>query len=216
MFIIRKTIICIALILSLTLTAFAASVKVGSSGETVRQIQQKLINWGYMDGVADGIFGSSTLAGVKSFQQKNALTADGIVGDATKRKLGISTTSNGSSASRDEDLYLLARIISAEARGESYEGQVAVGAVVLNRVSHSSFPNTIAGVVYQKNAFTAIVDGQFDEPIADSAYRAAQDALNGWDPTGGAIYYYNPVKSTSQWIFTRQTITTIGKHVFAI
>lgn len=212
----RKLGICIILILALTLTASASPYKIGSQGETVKQIQQKLINWGYMTGTADGIFGSATLSGVKYFQRQNGLTPDGIVGNATLQKLGISTTSNGSSASRDEDLYLLARIISAEARGEVYVGQVAVGAVVLNRVNHPSFPNTIAGVIYQKHAFTAISDGQFNEPIADSAYKAAQDALNGWDPTGGAIYYYNPVKSTSQWIFTRQTITTIGKHIFAI
>lgn len=199
-----------------TVTTDASSYKQGSSGDVVRQIQTKLINWGYMSGTADGIFGSKTTEAVKSFQSKNKLTADGKVGPATLKALGISTTTSGSASSSNEDLYLLARIISAEARGEPYEGQVAVGAVVLNRVRHPSFPNTLAGVIYQKNAFTAIVDGQFDEPITDSAYRAARDAMNGWDPSGGAIYYYNPVKSTSQWIFTRQVITTIGNHKFAI
>lgn len=197
--------------------ASAVTYRQGSSGATVTKIQQKLSNWGYLKGSVDGIFGSETTAAVKSFQQKNKLTVDGIVGTATLKALGISTTSSsGSGTSRDEDLYLLARIISAEARGEPYEGQVAVGAVVLNRVRHPSFPNTMAGVIYQKNAFTAIYDGQFDQPISDSAWRAAQDALNGWDPSGGAIYYYNPVKSTSQWIFTRQVITSIGDHLFAI
>lgn len=216
MFIISKLLLCSILVLSLSLNVIASTYKVGSQGNGVKQVQEKLINWGYMSGIADGIFGSSTKNGVTKFQKNNKLTADGVVGNATKRALGMSTTSSGSSASRDEDLYLLARIISAEARGEPYEGQVAVGAVVLNRVSHPSFPNTFAGVIYQKGAFTAIVDGQFDEPIADSAYRAAEDAMNGWDPSGGAIYYYNPVKSTSKWIFTREVISTIGKHRFAI
>lgn len=217
MFFIRKFIIIFTIFACLTtmsiLTPQAATYKQGSSGAVVREIQTKLINWGYLDGAADGIYGSATTSAVKLFQQRNELTVDGIVGTQTLTALGISS---GTTASRDEDLYLLARIISAEARGEPYEGQVAVGAVVLNRVSHPSFPNTFAGVIYQKGAFTAIVDGQFNEPIAESAYRAAQDALNGWDPTGGAIYYYNPVKSTSSWIFTREVITVIGNHRFAI
>ena len=216
MFIIRKILFCLLLVLSLCINVLAANFKQGSQGDGVKKVQTKLINWGYMSGSADGIFGSSTKKGVINFQKKNGLTADGVVGSATKRALGISTTSNGSSASRDEDVYLLARIISAEARGEPYEGQVAVGAVVLNRVAHPSFPNSLSGVIYQKGAFTAIVDGQFDEPISDSAYRAAEDAMNGWDPSGGAIYYYNPIKSTSEWIFTREVITVIGKHKFAI
>ena len=216
MFIIRKILFCLLLVLSLCINVLAANFKQGSQGDGVKEVQTKLINWGYMSGSADGIFGSSTKKGVINFQKKNGLTADGVVGSATKRALGISTTSNGSSASRDEDVYLLARIISAEARGEPYEGQVAVGAVVLNRVSHPSFPNSLSGVIYQKGAFTAIVDGQFDEPISDSAYRAAEDAMNGWDPSGGAIYYYNPIKSTSKWIFSREVITVIGKHKFAI
>ncbi|MFI3115087.1 MAG: spore cortex-lytic enzyme [Clostridia bacterium] len=194
----------------------ASTYRQGSTGSVVTQIQTKLINWGYLKGTADGIYGSATTSAIRLFQQKNGLYVDGIAGTRTLSALGISSSSSGSTASRNEDLYLLARIISAEARGEPYEGQVAVGAVVLNRVSHPSFPNTFAGVIYQKGAFTAIVDGQFNEPIADSAYRAAQDAINGWDPTGGAIYYYNPVKSTNQWIFSRQIITVIGNHRFAI
>ena len=114
----------------------------------------------------------------------------------------------------ESNIYLLARIISAEARGESYTGQVAVGAVVLNRVEHPSFPDTISGVIYQKGAFTAVTDGQFDQPIASSAYNAARDALNGWDPSGGAIYYYNPDKTSNKWIRSRPVITRIGNHLF--
>ena len=140
---------------------------------------------------------------------------DGIAGPKTLAAMGIQNSSTGSTGSYTNDQYLLARIISAEARGEPYSGQVAVGAVVLNRVKHPSFPNTISGVVYQKGAFTAIVDGQFNEPIADSAFKAAKDAMNGWDPSGGAIYYYNPERTTNQWIYSREVITTIGKHVFA-
>jgi len=193
----------------------AVSYSRGSSGSGVRQIQQKLSNWGYYKGSIDGIYGSATVEAVKYFQRKNGLTADGIAGPATLRALGISAGSAAANAGRDRELYLLARIISAEARGEPYEGQVAVGAVVLNRVRHPSFPNTLAGVIYQNGAFTAIVDGQFDQPIADSAYKAARDALNGWDPSGGAIYYYNPAKTTNKWIYSRPVIKRIGQHVFA-
>lgn len=196
--------------------ASAAVYRQGSSGQTVRTIQQKLKNWGYYDGSVDGIFGSRTTAAVKYFQRSNGLTADGIVGPATLKALGMqSTSSSGADAGRDNDLYLLSRMISAEARGEPYTGQVAVGAVILNRVSHPSFPNTVAGVIYQPGAFSALYDGQYDQPIADSARRAAQDALNGWDPTGGAIYYYNPAKTTNQWIWSRPVVATIGNHVFA-
>ncbi len=114
----------------------------------------------------------------------------------------------------DSDYRLLARIISAEARGEVYEGQVAVGGVVLNRVKHSSFPNTISGVVYQPGAFSAINDGQINQPVADSCYRAARDAINGWDASGGAIYYYNPDKTSNQWMRSRPVIKRIGRHLF--
>lgn len=188
----------------------------GSRGSEVRQIQTKLKQWGYYDGAVDGIFGSKTTAAVKLFQQRNGLTADGIAGPATLAAMGINNSSTGSTTNYNNELNLLARIISAEARGEPYTGQVAVGAVVLNRVKHPSFPNTIAGVVYQQGAFTAIVDGQFNEPVAESAYKAARDAMNGWDPTGGAIYYYNPAKTTNSWIWSRTVVTVIGKHRFAI
>ena len=191
--------------------ALAASYSYGSTGSTVRTIQERLSDWGYYTGKVDGIFGRLTRNAVVSFQRRNGLTADGIAGPATLRAIGISE----SSGSRDQNTWLLARIISAEARGEPYEGQVAVGAVVMNRVRHPSFPNTVAGVIYQNGAFTAVTDGQFDQPIADSAWRAAADALNGWDPSGGAIYYYNPAKTSNAWIRTRPVIKTIGSHIFA-
>ena len=186
--------------------------KKGSTGNEVIQIQKKLKNWGYYSGEIDGIYGSKTKSAVENFQRKNGLKIDGIAGKNTLDAMGIQSTSN---YSYDNDLKLLARIINAEARGESYVGQVSVGAVVLNRVSHPSFPNTIAGVIFQEGAFTAIVDGQWNAAMYESSYKAAQDALNGWDPTGGAIYYYNPAKTTSKWIYSREVITTIGKHVFA-
>ena len=188
--------------------------KEGSRGEEVRQIQTKLSNWGYNPGKVDGIYGKQTKEAVIRFQKKNGLTADGIAGPATLKAMGIFSSGQAGSSYSQADYNLLARLISAEARGESYTGQVAVGAVVLNRVEHPSFPDTISGVVYQNGAFSCLYDGQFDQPVAESSYRAAQDALNGWDPTGGAIYYYNPVTATNQWIRSRPIITTIGKHVF--
>jgi N-acetylmuramoyl-L-alanine amidase len=190
----------------------AASYRQGSSGETVKTIQTKLKNWGYYSGSVDGVFGSQTTAAVKYFQRQNGLTADGVVGSATLAALGI--TDSSSTGSQQNNVALLAKVISAEARGEPYEGQVAVGAVILNRVNHPSFPNTIAGVVYQPGAFTCMVDGQIDQPVADSCYQAARDAINGWDPSGGAIYYFNPDTATSSWIWSRPLIVTIGKHWF--
>ena len=192
--------------------------KYGSRGEEVRQIQTKLKRWGYYKGNIDGIYGTQTLEAVKWFQSKNNLTVDGIAGKNTLQAMGIynSSSSSGDSVSTStNDVNLLARVIYGEARGEPYTGQVAIGAVVLNRVRSSSFPNTIAGVLYQPGAFTALVDGQFSLEPEESAKRAAVDAMNGWDPSGGAIYYYNPEKSTSEWIFTRETIAVIGSHVFA-
>ena len=186
--------------------------KKGSTGNEVIQIQKKLKNWGYYTGEIDGIYGSQTKKAVEKFQKKNNLNIDGIAGKKTLDALGINPSSD---YGNDNDLKLLARIINAEARGETYVGQVSVGAVVLNRVAHPSFPNTIAGVIFQEGAFTAIVDGQWDATMYETSYNAAQDALNGWDPTGGAIYYYNPAKTTSKWIYSREVIATIGKHVFA-
>ncbi|MBO7208973.1 MAG: spore cortex-lytic enzyme [Clostridia bacterium] len=199
--------------LSATLISVSTLSKYGSRGDEVREIQSRLQKWGYDIKKVDGIFGSNTKKAVTQFQKNNGLKQDGIAGKNTLEKMGIS--SNSASGSAETNARLLARIINAEARGESYTGQVAVGAVVLNRVEHSSFPNTIAGVIYQPGAFTALQDGQWNAEMYDTPYKAAKDALNGWDPTGGAIYYYNPAKTTNNWIYSRPVITTIGKHVFA-
>lgn len=203
-------------IITLAQSAQAATYRMGSSGEQVRTIQTKLKNWGYYSGAVDGIYGAQTAKAVEYFQRKNGLTADGIVGPATLRALGMenSVSTGGAAAGQADSLALLARVISAEARGEPYSGQVAVGAVILNRVEHPSFPNTIAGAVYQPGAFTCMVDGQIDQPVASSALRAAQEALNGSDPSGGAIYYFNPSTATSAWIWSRPLIKVIGKHRF--
>lgn len=200
-----------------TVGVYAAVYKQGSSGATVKNIQQKLKNWGYYTGAVDGIFGAKTKAAVKYFQQKNGLVADGIVGAKTLAAMGISSSSDSGATSSysSSDINLLARLIYGEARGESYVGQVAVGAVVMNRIRSSSFPNTMAGVIYQSYAFTAVADGQINLTPDATAKKAAQDAMNGWDPTYGAIYYYNPKTATSSWIFSRQTTITIGNHVFA-
>ena len=220
----RKSLVALSLVLSIFMvsaagvqTAYAASYRQGSSGSAVSTIQDKLSRWGYYDGAVDGIYGSSTVDAVKRFQQANGLTADGVCGAAPLKALGMEQEANsggGNTDKGDADFALLARVISAEARGEPYSGQVAVGAVILNRIEHPSFPNTISGVVFEPGAFSCMDDGQFDEPVADSAYQAARDALNGVDPTGGAIYYFNPVTATSKWIWSRPLITVIGKHRF--
>lgn len=199
-----------------------AVLKEGSRGNDVKTVQDKLRRWGYYTGNVDGIYGPKTKEAVKYFQRKNGLTADGIVGKKTYEALGMTEQANssGSQSSGNDytnsDTYLLARCIYGEARGESYTGQVAVGAVVLNRVKSKDFPNTISGVIYQKHAFTAVSDGQINLTPDQTAINAAKDAMNGWDPTGGCLYYYNPVTATSEWIFSRETVITIGKHVFAI
>lgn len=219
----KKTILTAAFIVAL-LFAFGACreyasadlYKKGASGAGVTEIQTRLKAWGYYSGAVDGIYGSGTEKAVKYFQQSNGLSVDGQCGAQTLAALGLPTNMGGgsSSGSGSGDVDLLARLISAEARGEPYEGQVAVGAVVLNRVNHASFPNTLSGVIYQSGAFSCLDDGQFDEPVAESAYRAARDALNGWDPSGGAIYYFNPDTATSAWIWSRPAIVTIGRHMF--
>ena len=216
----------------------AAVLKQGSKGNEVKEVQRRLKMWGYYKGTADGVFGAGTKNAVVAFQKKNGLKADGVVGASTYKALGMTGSynvlvnqnkgdgvgtntgnagntgnTNGYSSS---EIYLLAKTIYAEGRGEPYSGQVAIGAVVLNRVRSKQFPNTIAGVVYQKNAFTAVSDGQINLTPNETAMKAARDAINGWDPTGGALYYYNPAVATSSWIFGRETITVIGKHVFAI
>ncbi len=201
-----------------------AVLRQGATGGEVKELQRRLKNWGYYNGAVDGIYGKGTVEAVKKFQRKNGLTADGIAGIATYTALGMNDSvkvlegnkNNSGSNYTNSDLYMLAKCIYAEARGESYTGQVAVGAVILNRVASSSFPNTISGVIYQKGAFTAVTDGQINLEPNKTAMNAASDAMNGWDPTYGCLYYYNPAVATSSWIFSRKTVTTIGKHIFAI
>ncbi len=201
-----------------------AVLRQGATGGEVKELQRRLKNWGYYNGAVDGIYGKGTVEAVKKFQRKNGLTADGIAGIATYKALGMNDSvkvlegdkNNSGSNYTNSDLYMLAKCIYAEARGESYTGQVAVGAVILNRVASSSFPNTISGVIYQKGAFTAVTDGQINLEPDKTAMNAASDAMNGWDPTYGCLYYYNPAVATSSWIFSRKTVTTIGKHIFAI
>ncbi|HHV32211.1 spore cortex-lytic enzyme [Caproiciproducens sp. LBM24188] len=191
--------------------------KYGSQGAEVKQIQTKLKSLGFYTGTVDSIYGTQTKNAVTRFQRSRGLTADGIAGPKTLAALGIGSsggTSGGLGGFSSKDVSLLAQVTSAEARGEPYAGQVAVAAVILNRIQHPSFPNTLAGVVYQPGAFSCMTDGGIYHEISDSAYRAARDAINGWDPSGGAIYYYNPAKSTSKWIFSRPVITVIGKHRF--
>ena len=197
--------------------ADAAVLKQGSKGDLVKEVQTKLIKWGYLTGRADGIFGAKTKTAVIKFQRKNGLTADGIIGTRTAQALGISLSSNTSSSSQttsSTNLNLLARVVYGEARGEPYTGQVAVAAVVLNRVKSSSFPNTVAGVVYQSGAFDCVSDGQINLTPNQSAYNAARDALNGWDPTYGCLFYYNPRTATSKWMLSRTVKLNIGNHAF--
>ena len=203
------------------LTAEAAEtvvLKSGSTGAQVRTLQTKLKNWGYYRGTIDGIYGSETKAAVIKFQKKNGLTADGIVGAKTAAALGmkLSASSSTNSGYASSDVYLLAKLVYGEARGEPYTGQVAVAAVVLNRVKSSKFPNTIAGVIYQSGAFTAVSDGQINLEPNSTAYSAARDAMNGWDPTSGCLYYYNPATATSKWIWSRQVRLSIGRHNFCV
>ena len=218
----KKTVKAAALVMMTLLVGICAAgaylPQRGSTGSAVRTMQQKLKNWGYYKGSVDGIFGSQTLEAVKYFQRKNGLSVDGIVGVKTLAALGMSSGSGDSGVTgsySSSDVALLARLIYGEARGESYVGQVAVGAVVMNRIKSPSFPNTMSGVIYQRYAFTAVDDGQINLTPDATAKKAAQDAMNGWDPTYGAIYYYNPATATSSWIFSRTTTVTIGNHVFA-
>ena len=210
------------LLCAVTPVSHAESLRRGSRGDLVTTLQKRLKTWGYYTGSVDGIFGSQTEQAVKYFQRKNGLAADGIVGPATAKAVGISLTggsSGGSSSSSgtgssSSDVYLRARCVYGEARGESYKGQVAVAAVVLNRVRSSSFPNTISGVIYQPGAFSVVSDGQINLTPNDTALKAARDAMNGWDPTGGCLYYYNPAKTSNKWILSRPIMMRIGNHVF--
>ncbi|HHY63643.1 MAG TPA: spore cortex-lytic enzyme [Clostridiaceae bacterium] len=182
----------------------------GSRGKEVIEIQKRLKAWGYYKGAIDGIYGYQTYQAVRYFQSKNGLKVDGIAGKQTLAALGLPT----GTTEYNRNLDLMARVIYGEARGEPYEGMVAVGAVILNRVKDSRFPNTIPGVIYQAGAFDVVADGQINLTPNETAYKAARDALNGWDPTYGCIYYYNPATATSKWIWSRPIVVKIGKHNF--
>ena len=213
----------LALAVSLAPPALGATVlEVGSSGSDVTAVQKKLIGWGYLEGSADGRYGERTRDAVLAFQRKNGLAADGRVGPATAAAMGVTLSASGGSVAAGSasiisaDHRLLAKLVYAEARGESYKGQVAVAAVVLNRVASASFPNTISGVIYQSGAFSCVSNGSINNTPDSTAIRAALDALNGWDPTGGCLYYYNPKATSDKWIRTRTIKTVIGNHSFAV
>ena len=214
---VRVIALSLLLVSLLALSASASVVAWGSRGSQVSLVQQKLKQYGYYDGAVDGVFGKETYNAVVWFQEKNGLKADGAVGPSTAAALGITLTGTVSASTYQEsEVRILARLVSGEARGEPYVGQVAVAAVVLNRVKSPAFPNTISGVIFQTGAFDAVWDGQFDMEPTENSIRAARDALNGWDPTGGCLYYYNPSTATNSWIWTRRVQLTIGKHAFAI
>jgi N-acetylmuramoyl-L-alanine amidase len=195
----------------------AASYKLGSSGDAVKEIQQRLKDWGYYNGTVDGKYGEATRTAVIWFQKKHGITADGIVGAQTAEKLGVTApkSSGGSqTGGNSNDVYLLARLVYGEARGEPYKGMVAVAAVVLNRVESSLFPGSIAKVIYQSGAFSVVDDGQINLAPNQQSLDAARDAMNGWDPSGNALFYYAPSKTSNKWIRSREVICTIGDHVF--
>lgn len=192
--------------------------KLGSSGAEVKKVQQKLKSLGYYNGSVDGVYGTGTKKAITAFQKNCGITADGICGSKTLLYLGLGGSSGGNNNTgyTDADVELLAKVISAEARGESYEGQVAVGAVILNRVAHPDFPDSLSGVVYQKGAFSCVNDSNWYAPVAESSKRAARDALNGWDPSGGAVYYFNAAKTSDKFMHSRTVIKEIGNHKFCI
>ena len=195
----------------------AVSLKPGSRGDTVTQIQQKLKDWGYYQGAVDGIFGLQTMYAVQDFQTKHGLTPDGVVGPSTAAKLGVNvnSTSTGTGASTGStSVYLLAQLVHGEARGEPYTGKVGVAAVVLNRVDSAQFPNSIAGVIYQPGAFDVVADGQINLAPDNESLRAARDALNGWDPTNGSLFYYNPAKTSNKYMLSKPVYLVIGSHNF--
>lgn len=223
-----------------------ATIRYGSQGTDVRELQGRLKFLGYYNGTVDGDFGSVTLTSLKRFQSAFGLKADGVAGGKTKVKLWQATkkwapsaadnpkqapagqqqqqaggaqtkmyTSNQMGLS-EQDKKLMANAVYGEARGEPYEGQVAVAAVILNRIKSEAFPNSISGVIFQPGAFTAVADGQIWLTPNESAAKAVNDAINGWDPSGGCLYYFNPVTATSKWIWSRTQIKTIGKHIFCM
>lgn len=222
----KKVVMLLTIILAIatffsfaTVSANGAHIVNGDTTENIKVVQQKLKNWGYYSSTVDGIWGSKTTAAVKSFQKKNGLIADGIVGKKTEEALGVnfakSSTGSKTSTTNGADVDLLAKCVYGESRGEPYIGQVAIAAVILNRVKNSQFPNSIAAVIYQPLAFTAVADGQINLSPNESAYKAARDAINGWDPTNGCLYYYNPKTATSKWIWQLKVELTIGQHSFA-
>lgn len=212
----KKIIISVIAVLMLTVHVLAApveassatTVRYGNSNGDVWDLQYRLQTMGLYNSTLDGHFGQRTAKAVQQFQHRYGLTADRIVGPHTWRALKRHSANA-------EEVKLLARAVYSEARGEPYEGQVAVAAVIMNRVRSADFPDSIAGVIFQPRAFTAVDDGQFWlEPNA-TAYAAVYDALRGWDPTNGALYYFNPDTATSAWIWTRTQTDKIGRHIFA-
>ncbi|MBH5316577.1 spore cortex-lytic enzyme [Paenibacillus sp. GSMTC-2017] len=225
-----------------TATFSNSTIKVGSSGNDVYELQGRLTYLGYYNGKIDGIFGTKTKGAVTWFQWKFGLKSDGVVGAGTKKKLvaaskewkpgttvaestkapakggkkGSTLAKSNRHGLTENDLQIMANAVYGEARGEPYEGQVAVAAVILNRVKSQSFPNTVYGVIFQPRAFTAVADGQIYLTPNAKAREAVEDALNGWDPSGGCLYYFNPDTATSAWIWTRTQIKTIGKHIFCM
>ncbi len=222
----RKNILIPMLVVMLVLNfgllsnIYAQNIAWGSKGNDVIELQKRLKQWDYYKGVVDGVFGSATYEAVRLFQRRNGLSADGVVGSQTRKALGmpskapVTNTSVSRGVSRTDDVSMLARAIHAEAKGEPYLGQVAVGAVILNRVRNAKFPNTVAGVIYQPCAFEPVKRGTINEAPGESALKAARDAMNGWDPTGGALYFWNPGTATSSWIWSRKVTLRIGRHVF--
>jgi N-acetylmuramoyl-L-alanine amidase len=223
-------------------TFSSATLKLGSSGKDVYELQGRLKALGYYNGKVDGNFGDSTKNSVTWFQWKFGMKSDGVVGANTKLKLWnatkdwkptaadtpAGTNGNGGSSSggnnnlpasndlgfTQKDMRMMANAVYGESRGEPYEGQVAVAAVIINRVKSSEFPNTATGVIFQPGAFTAVADGQIWLTPNANAIKAVKDAISGWDPSDGCLYYFNPDTATSKWIWTRPQYKTIGKHIF--
>lgn len=195
----------------------------GSSGPNVTKVQALLNRWGYYNGPIDGYYSGKTFEAVKNFQRKNGLAVDGVVGPNTWGALGypavrqsVPTTGGTSRGVSDRsNVYLLAQVIEGEAADEPYEGKVAVGAVIVNRMQSGSFPTSLPGVIFQPGAFESVSNGQYTRQVSTESLRAAQEALSGWDPSGGALFFWNPFKPVSSWIWSRSLVTQIGRHVFA-